>query len=1377
MAILWLVSAVIIHLPTPATLGIDVRADVGLGLTVFVLSVAVLGVAHAAHAAAVLTGVVAPVLLLPESARAAATGGPSSNGSKRLWWPIVLINSASLGIACSTYYAFCGNAGQQQQAQASANAGGTVHGPLPLPPPDVRSSVCGWLAPLSASAFSSYAAWVLYGGASGVSLTSTPSPFPTISPVFTLWLTGVCMYAAHALADYAAAVTIGDGGGRAAAAAAAAAAHDPRARQACSLQVDGLLSSTFENAWPAFAGEQGLKSKPNLLSMSAKVSLIASAGVGAWGGWRAGDGSESVQSVEGAALVADATAGAAALAADAELAADKATGYATSPEGVKGPVVVATMKTSAAPTNLLSAGPDFLPMVPWYAGTSADFYRMLFGHLAVSLKFFAGRFDLRAEHAAALDAAASAAGGRKIDATADATSPAQCRPPAHGDGRTFEHLALRDPPPGGLWLDFMADTGDGGDSTYTVARALAAPRLTVSIPAHLAARLRLLDRAGDDMPLPAQVVPVDGPPTASSTPSETHVLPRGAALILGGDLAYPYPTRETYERRLVGPFEAALPPFEAALSRPAGAPEGVTVTASGVAWRAQSPLVPTASATAILSTALGSASNLPPRPLPPGRCAEHGGGPTAPPAPAQFTCGSCNSIANSAAWRGPAALAIPGNHDWVDGLAVYSSFILDRSWLGGWALPQAASYFALRLPAGWWLLGLDLALTGDIDPAQFRYFVRIADDRMAPGDAAILVTHEPHWLTRWFEGRDPPPHVGRLVEDHLRGRARIHLAGDIHFYMRHSFVAAETTRVAPAPSNGDGDGETRTAPPPPQWCTPAPATAPEHLVVVGTGGAFTHPTHTFTGATFRPQLLVADAKAQAVQEPSSSRRSGTPQPGTLPGRQPPPVAGVAAPASSEPLSRPLSPPRGEYVCGAAFPSAVASRKLGKANLHLFRLNNTHFDVIGGGIYFLLAVSAMPRCASTARVLEANSLAAGASAIGAAVLEYLYFIMAKSRLSVSVLALFVCLCFAFARTGGVGALTSFPPPPCPGARRSLAEAASRRVRTGGLSTQLVWAICHAAIHLMAAVILAVALDVGVAMVARSGVGLGAGGPSLYSWYRAFEAAAFPDPAGLRAALSTVTAGAYPGLLKAAMAVYDVPEAIAVGRAAVCAGKAASLTWLQGLSFYGGLLAYYWILATPVVGLLFGAYLYISCNGLGVHYDEAFSALRLPGHKGFARLRILPSGDLVLYAVGVASVPRRWTEDPRWRQPGGGGDTSRPAHEAAHPSRWAPAVAVRRRACGGALGGGAVRGAPTTAAWDSTATPGVGAEPAWEAVDVLVVPRAAPTAAAVLPELARQARAGGGDTAPPPARSPLQPPPVLAACRTVASLRATVAAGPV
>ena len=88
---------------------------------------------------------------------------------------------------------------------------------------------------------------------------------------------------------------------------------------------------------------------------------------------------------------------------------------------------------------------------------------------------------------------------------------------------------------------------------------------------------------------------------------------------------------------------------------------------------------------------------------------------------------------------------MPGNHDWIDGLDTYTSFILHRGWLGGWALPQDGSYFALALPHGWWLLALDLALTGDIDLCQLRYFARVADERMGPGDAAIVATHEPKW--------------------------------------------------------------------------------------------------------------------------------------------------------------------------------------------------------------------------------------------------------------------------------------------------------------------------------------------------------------------------------------------------------------------------------------------------------------------------------------------------------------------------------------------------------------------------------------------------------------------------------------------------------
>jgi hypothetical protein len=49
----------------------------------------------------------------------------------------------------------------------------------------------------------------------------------------------------------------------------------------------------------------------------------------------------------------------------------------------------------------------------------------------------------------------------------------------------------------------------------------------------------------------------------------------------------------------------------------------------------------------------------------------------------------------------------------------------------------------------------------------------------------------------------------------------------------------------------------------------------------------------------------------------------------------------------------------------------------------------------------------------------------------------------------------------------------------------------------------------------------------------------------------------------------------------------------------------------------MLAYYWVLAIPAMGAVFGAYLYASLCFCHVHFDEAFSALRIPDFKGFSR----------------------------------------------------------------------------------------------------------------------------------------------------------------
>ena len=48
---------------------------------------------------------------------------------------------------------------------------------------------------------------------------------------------------------------------------------------------------------------------------------------------------------------------------------------------------------------------------------------------------------------------------------------------------------------------------------------------------------------------------------------------------------------------------------------------------------------------------------------------------------------------------------------------------------------------------------------------------------MGPEDQVILVTHQPRWLMDWFWAKAAAPNLRQLVRGHLRGRARVHLAG------------------------------------------------------------------------------------------------------------------------------------------------------------------------------------------------------------------------------------------------------------------------------------------------------------------------------------------------------------------------------------------------------------------------------------------------------------------------------------------------------------------------------------------------------------------------------------------------------------------------
>lgn len=131
--------------------------------------------------------------------------------------------------------------------------------------------------------------------------------------------------------------------------------------------------------------------------------------------------------------------------------------------------------------------------------------------------------------------------------------------------------------------------------------------------------------------------------------------------------------------------------------------------------------------------------------------------------------------------------AVPGNHDWYDGLTSWLRFFCQDQWFGGRRTVQRRSYFAARLPQRWWLLGVDIQLDSYIDGPQVEYFRTVAKE-IRPGDGVVLCTAKPAWVDG---GRHDPDSFRTL--DHLLTRVlgpvgdqvRVMLSGDKHHYARY----------------------------------------------------------------------------------------------------------------------------------------------------------------------------------------------------------------------------------------------------------------------------------------------------------------------------------------------------------------------------------------------------------------------------------------------------------------------------------------------------------------------------------------------------------------------------------------------------------------
>jgi hypothetical protein len=266
-----------------------------------------------------------------------------------------------------------------------------------------------------------------------------------------------------------------------------------------------------------------------------------------------------------------------------------------------------------------------------------------------------------------------------------------------------------------LWVDYVADLGDGWNSTYTVARLLAAEAITLE---------------------------ADG---------ETHCTERGRILVFGGDAVYPVPKAVEYENRMLGPYRAALP------CAPAEAPE---------------------------------------------------------------------------------LFAVPGSHDWYDGLVNFTSIFCRNRWIGGWRTRQRRSYFALKLPNGWWLWGIDIQFGASVDEVQLRYFAEVAANQVQPGDRVIVCMSKEVDSGR----KESEVHSDRDVEYLDReiiqpsgAQPLLYLKSGKHYYSRYE----------------QEDG-------------------PRHHIESGGGGAFLHPTHNLTERAEHPGPDGATAYRRAGTYPTAA---------------------------------------------------------------------------------------------------------------------------------------------------------------------------------------------------------------------------------------------------------------------------------------------------------------------------------------------------------------------------------------------------------------------------------------------------------------------------------------------------------------------------
>jgi hypothetical protein len=137
----------------------------------------------------------------------------------------------------------------------------------------------------------------------------------------------------------------------------------------------------------------------------------------------------------------------------------------------------------------------------------------------------------------------------------------------------------------------------------------------------------------------------------------------------------------------------------------------------------------------------------------------------------------------------PSVYALPGNHDWYDGLTSFMRLFAKagKHDIGGWNARQARSYFAIELPQRWWLFAIDTQFGEYLDDAQLAYF-HAAAAKLSPGDRVILCAPTPAWVEAVnHPGEyDAIDYFVRTVLNPVEADIAVMLSGDLHHYARYT---------------------------------------------------------------------------------------------------------------------------------------------------------------------------------------------------------------------------------------------------------------------------------------------------------------------------------------------------------------------------------------------------------------------------------------------------------------------------------------------------------------------------------------------------------------------------------------------------------------